>query len=149
MANNIRLRHLGRRDGLLKIVLDELDETLSASASNTGMHLCLALNYGGRDEIVDAVRRIADKVASGNLAPAAIDEKIIANSMDSAGVTDPDLVIRTSGEMRVSNFLLWQISYSEFYVTDVYWPDFDEAELHKAIRDFAGRHRRFGGVETK
>jgi undecaprenyl diphosphate synthase len=148
MEHNIRLRHLGRRDGLPAMVLRELDESVRVSADNTGMFLCLALNYGSRAEITDAVGRIARKVKAGELDPDKVTPAVISASLDSAGVPDPDLVIRTSGEMRVSNFLLWQISYAEFYVTDVYWPDFTEAELRRAIVDFAGRHRRFGGVDT-
>jgi undecaprenyl diphosphate synthase len=112
------------------------------------MYLCLALNYGSRAEIVDAVRRIAAKSAAGQLDPARIDEKVISASLDSAGVPDPDLLIRTAGEMRVSNFLLWQISYAEFHVTDVLWPEFSIEELHKAIQEYASRHRRFGGLES-
>ena len=146
MANNIRLRHFGRREGLPPSVLRELDESIRVSANNTGMYLCLALNYGSRTEMTDAVRAIARKVAEGKLAPDDIDEELIAGSLDSAEVPDPDLLIRTSGELRLSNFLLWQVSYAEFYVADVYWPDFTEAELHKAIRAYAHRQRRFGGV---
>jgi len=149
MDHNVRVRHLGRRDGLPASVLRELDETVSASSVNTGMHLCLALNYGSRGEITDAVRRIAARTAAGELAPEQIDAAAISGSLDTAGLADPDLVIRTSGEMRVSNFLLWQISYAEFYVTDVFWPDFDEAELRNAIRHYAGRNRRFGGLNDK
>jgi len=149
MANNIRLRHFGRRDGLPASVLRELDESVRVSANNTGMYLCLALNYGSRTEMTDAVRSIARKVAEGRLAPEDIDEELISNSLDSAGVPDPDLLIRTSGELRLSNFLLWQVSYAEFYVTDVYWPDFTEEEFHKAIRAYAHRQRRFGGLTRK
>ena len=95
-----------------------------------------------------SVKNIAARSASGEITPETIDSELISRSLDTAGVSDPDLVIRTSGEMRVSNFLLWQISYAEFYITEVYWPDFDETEFHKAIRDFAARHRRFGGVDN-
>jgi len=147
MDHNIRVRHLGRRQGLPDIVLKELDETVSASSVNTGMHLCLALNYGSRAEITDAVRTIAERVKAGQARPQDVDAETISDCLDTAGVPDPDLVIRTSGEMRVSNFLLWQISYAEFYVSDVYWPDFNEAELHKAFKDYAGRRRRFGGLD--
>jgi len=147
--NNIRLRHLGRRDGLPASVVRELDESLLSSAGNTGMVLCLALNYGSRAEIVDGVRRIARKVAAGKVRPEDIDEAVVSASLDSAGAPDPDLVIRTAGEMRVSNFLLWQISYAEFYVTDALWPEFHEGEFHEAIRVYASRHRRFGGVEKE
>jgi undecaprenyl diphosphate synthase len=147
MAHNIRLRHLGRREGLPASVLTELDESTSTSARNTGMFLGLAINYGGRTEIIDATRRIARRVATGELAPEAIDAAIIDASLDTAGIPDPDLIIRTSGELRISNFLLWQLSYAEFYVTDVPWPDFDEAEFRKALIAYAGRHRRFGGLD--
>jgi len=148
MANNIRLRHFGRREDLPQEVLKELDETVRQSAGNTGMYLCLALNYGSRGEIARAVAQIAAKVADRGLSVEQISEALIAEHLDSAGVPDPDLVIRTAGEMRLSNFLLWQISYAEFYVTDVLWPDFDESELHKAIRAYASRRRRFGGLNA-
>jgi undecaprenyl diphosphate synthase len=147
MANNVRLRHLGRREGLPPSVLDELDESTKTSASNSGMFLGLAINYGGRTEIIDATRRIARRVAQGELAPQDIDAAVIDASLDSAGIPDPDLIIRTSGELRISNFLLWQLSYAEFYVTDVPWPDFDEAEFRKALIAYTQRHRRFGGLD--
>jgi undecaprenyl diphosphate synthase len=147
MANNIRLRHLGRRDGLPESVLDELDESVRQSASNTGMHLCLALNYGSRAEMVDAVRRIARRVQAGELPPEQIDEQAISGSLDSRDIPDPDLLVRTAGEMRISNFLLWQVSYSEFYVTDTLWPDFGPEAFKTALRAYANRHRRFGGVD--
>jgi undecaprenyl diphosphate synthase len=146
MAHNIRLRHLGRREGLPASVLAELDASTTASARNTGMFLCLALNYGARAEIADAAKRLARQVAAGKLSAEAIDEAVVSGALDSAGVPDPDLIIRTSGEKRLSNFLLWQLSYAEFYVTDVFWPDFTEQEFRKAILDYAGRHRRFGGL---
>jgi undecaprenyl diphosphate synthase len=148
MDNNIRVRHLGRREGLPDIVLHELDETTRMSAGNTGMFLCLALNYGSRAEITDAVTRIATKIAHGHLKPADVNEHLISSSLDTAGIPDPDLLIRTAGEMRVSNFLLWQISYAELYVTQVLWPDFEETEFQKAIKSFTGRHRRFGGLDN-
>ena len=148
MDNNIRLRHLGRADGLPEYVREELDESLRVSAGNTGMVLCLALNYGSRAEIVGAVREIARRAADGELPPDQVDESVISGALDTAGVPDPDLLIRTSGEMRLSNFLLWQLSYAEFYVTDLYWPDFTPDEFRKALRDYAGRHRRFGGVDS-
>ena len=147
IENNIRLRHLGRRSGLPEAVLRELDETTRLSAGNTGMVLCLAVNYGSRAEIVEAVRRIAQKVSEGALKPEDIDEEMFSGTLDTAGVRDPDLLLRTAGEMRISNYLLWQISYAELYVTDVYWPDFNETELHKAIQAYAARHRRFGRVD--
>ena len=147
MEHNIRLRHLGRRDGLPPAVLREMDESLRASAGNTGMFLCLALNYGSRAEITDAIRRIARRVAAGELRPDDVTEEVLSDHLDTRGVPDPDLLIRTSGEMRLSNYLLWQVSYAEIHVTDAYWPDFSVAELHRAIRTFAGRHRRFGGLD--
>ena len=148
MEHNIRLRHLGRRSGLPAPVLRELDESLRVSAPNTGMYLCLALNYGSRAEITAACVRIAGEVAAGTLKPGGVDEALISTHLDTAGVPDPDLLIRTAGELRISNFLLWQISYAEFYVCDVLWPDFNEEDFHKAILAFAARDRRFGGVKN-
>ena len=146
--HNIRLRHLGRREGLPETVLRELDESLRVTQAHTGMFLCLALNYGSRAEIADAVGRLAVRVQQGRLQADQINERTISDSLDTAGVPDPDLVIRTSGEMRLSNFLLWQVSYAEFAASDALWPDFDVAEFHKAIRAFATRRRRFGGVDA-
>jgi undecaprenyl diphosphate synthase len=145
--NNIQFAQIGRREGLPPQVLEELENTLAATRSNTGMTLCLAINYGSRSEITDAVRQIARDVQSGTLTPDAIDEKTLSDRLYTAGMPDPDLLIRTAGEMRVSNYLLWQISYAEFYVTDVFWPEFSIPELHKAFQNFAGRNRRFGGVD--
>lgn len=147
MDNNIRLRHLGCRKGLPEPVLRELDESVRVSSKNTGMFLCLALNYGSREEIVSAAQKLARRAVSGEISPDDITTEMFAASLDTHGVPDPDLLVRTAGEMRISNYLLWQISYSEFYVTDTYWPDFDEAQLHKAIRAYMTRHRRFGGVD--
>jgi undecaprenyl diphosphate synthase len=148
MEQNTRLRHLGRREGLPDSVLAELDESTRVTRNNTGMWLNLALNYGGRTELTDAVRKIAARAAAGEIRPDQIDEQIISDSLGTTGITDPDLLIRTAGEMRISNFLLWQVSYAEFYVTDVLWPDFDETEFGKALVAFAQRHRRFGGLDT-
>ena len=148
IENNLRLRHLGRRDGLPQAVLDELDETIEKTAANDGMYLCLALNYGSRAEIVDAVRAIARRAATGGLSPDTVDDAVIGESLCTAGVPDPDLLIRTSGEMRLSNFLLWQLSYAEFYVTDAHWPDFRVEELHQAMKAYAQRDRRFGGLQA-
>jgi len=147
IEQNVRLLHLCRRDGLPEQVLQELDASIEACRNNTGMYLCLALNYGSRAEIVDAVRKLGRKIAAGQLQPDQLDEQAVSAALDTAGVPDPDLVIRTAGEMRLSNFLLWQISYAEFYVTQKRWPDFTEADLHEAIRDYCGRHRRFGGLD--
>ena len=145
--HNIRFRHIGRRAGLPDSVLEEIDATTEATSTCTGMYLCLALNYGSRVEMTDAVRSIARRVKAGELSPEDVDEQLISQSLDTHDVPDPDLLIRTSGELRISNFLLWQLSYAEFYITDMYWPDFNADEFHKALRDFAGRHRRFGGLE--
>ena len=138
---------IGRRDGIPAATLAEMDKTIELSAANSGTRLCLAINYGARGEIVDAVRRIAAEIKSGDLEPSAIDEQTIATHLYSAGMPDPDLVIRTAGEMRISNFLLWQISYAELWVTERCWPEFDIADFHQAIRDFAARDRRFGGIK--
>lgn len=146
IEQNVRLRHLGRREGLPASVLRELDASVEACSQNTGMYLCLALNYGSRSEMVDAARRLGERIAAGELEPNQIDERAFAGALDSASVPDPDLIIRTAGERRLSNFLLWQSSYAEFYVTDKCWPDFAEADLHEAIRDYSKRHRRFGGL---
>jgi undecaprenyl diphosphate synthase len=145
--NNIQFVQIGRRDGLPPKVLEELENTLEATRRNTGMTLCLAINYGSRMEITDAVRRIADEVKRGELCPSAITEQTLSNHLYTAGMPDPDLLVRTAGEMRISNYLLWQISYAEFYVTDIFWPEFSIEELYKALRDFAGRSRRFGGLD--
>jgi len=148
MDNNVRLVQLGRREPLPEAVLHELDDTVELSARNSGLTLCLAINYGGRAEITDACRRLAREVAAGRLRPEAISEERISAALYTAGLPDPDLLIRTGGEMRISNFLLWQVSYAELYVTDVLWPDFRKEHLHDAIRSFAARERRFGGVLT-
>lgn len=146
MDQNIRASVIGRREGIPPEVLREMDKTLEMSAANTGLHLCLAINYGGRAELLDAVRRIAQSVARGELSPDELTEETLADHLYTAQMPDPDLLIRTAGEMRVSNFLLWQISYAEIWVTDAYWPEFDHKHLHQAIRDYAARDRRFGGL---
>ena len=119
------------------------------SAGNAGTVLCLAVNYGSRREIATAARRLAEEAVRGEVDPAGIDEAALAAHLHTAGMPDPDLLIRTAGEMRLSNFLLWQISYAELWVTGKRWPDFREADLHQAIRDFAGRQRRFGGLPAE
>ncbi len=146
MRQDLRFRTIGREDGLPPAILDEVHRTVELSADNQGMTLCLALNYGSRIEIVDAVRAIARRVAAGDLGPDEIDEQTIGGELYTAGMSDPDLVIRTSGEMRVSNFLLWQISYAELWITPKHWPEFRAPDLIEALRDYASRERRFGNV---
>ena len=147
MDNNIRFVQLGRREGLPDRVLGELDKTTDMTAGNTGLRLALALNYGSRSEIIDAVRAIARAAAAGDIDPERIDEDTISQHLYTAGMPEPDLLIRTAGEMRISNFLLWQISYAELWVTQTLWPEFDLAEFHRALRDFAERQRRFGSIK--
>ena len=146
MDEDIRLDVIGRRDGIPASVQREMDKTISLSRNNAGMRLCLAVNYGARAEIVDAVQSIAARVQSDELNPDAIDEATIDAALNTSGMVDPDLVVRTAGEMRVSNFLLWQISYAEIWVTQRCWPEFREVDLHAAIEDFAARDRRYGGL---
>jgi undecaprenyl diphosphate synthase len=148
MQQNIRFRLIGRRAELAPEVIQEVEETERISSGNTGLTLALAVNYGSRAEIVDAVRSIAERVRRGELQPAAINESTISDSLYTAGMPDPDLLIRTAGEMRVSNYLLWQISYAELWVTPVCWPDFTTEVFHAALRDYAGRERRFGGLKS-
>lgn len=147
MENNIRFKQIGRLENLPDTVLDEVNITLDETAKNTGLTLNLALNYGSRAEITDAVRAIAEKVRGGELDPSEIDEQTIENHLYTAGMHDVDLLIRTAGEMRISNYLLWQISYAELVVTDVMWPDFHEPQLHDCIRQFSKRNRRFGALD--
>jgi undecaprenyl diphosphate synthase len=146
MRNNVRVRMIGRRDDIPQQVLRELDKTVEMSAVNSGLWLNLAINYGGRMEIIDAVRDIARRAQSGSIVPTEINEQTINDSLYTAGIPDPDLLIRTAGEMRISNFLLWQISYAEIWVTEKCWPEFDESTLHEAIGAYANRNRRFGGL---
>jgi len=145
--NNIRFLQIGRREGLPKPVLDALDQTTALTAGCTGLTLCLAINYSSRAEITDAVRAIAADVKAGRLDPDTIDEHTVSAHLYTAGLPDPDLLIRTAGELRVSNYLLWQISYAEIHVTDVFWPDFGVDDLHRAVEDYASRRRRFGGID--
>jgi undecaprenyl diphosphate synthase len=146
--NNLRFRHLGQREGLPGRVLAELDANVALTQENTGLTLYLALNYGSRLEMTEAVRSIAAEVASGELTVGEVDEELIGSRLGTAGSPDPDLLIRTSGEMRLSNYLLWQISYAELWVTDVLWPDFTPEHFAAALRDYAGRKRRFGKEEA-
>jgi undecaprenyl diphosphate synthase len=148
MRQGLRFRMIGRRDGLPQRVLAEVERTETASRDNRGTVLCLAVNYGGRTEIVDAIRSLAERVAAGTLAPEAIDEEVVSAHLYTAGMPDPDLLIRTAGEMRVSNYLLWQISYAELWVTKTHWPEFRGEQLFEALRDYASRDRRFGGLKA-
>jgi undecaprenyl diphosphate synthase len=143
VKNGIRFRVIGRMEGLAPGVQKELQRGIDATATNTGMLFNIALNYGGRAEIVDAARRLIEAGTD----PAALDEQTFAAQLYTAGQPDPDLLIRTSGEMRISNFLLWQIAYAEIYVTDVLWPDFRRRHLLEAIIDFQKRDRRYGGIK--
>jgi len=145
--NNVQFRQIGRRAGLPDDVLSAVDDTIDATAHCTGTKLVLALNYGSRAEITDAVRAIAERITAGELSPSSISESTIADHLYTAGIPDPDLLVRTAGERRISNYLLWQISYAELHVTDVYWPDFTVHDLHLAICDYAQRSRRFGALE--
>jgi undecaprenyl diphosphate synthase len=147
MEHNIRFRQIGRLDHLPEPVLEEVAITLDQTKDNDGLTLVLALNYGSRAEIVDGVRAIAEAVRAGRLDPRDIDEETISNHLYTAGMPDPDLLIRTAGEMRVSNYLLWQISYAELFVSPVLWPDFGVSDLHEAMRAFAARNRRFGALD--
>ena len=146
MKNNIRFRMIGRLRHLPARVREEIRETGRITAKNHGMTLCVAVNYGGRTEIADAARAIAKKAAAGQLRPGDVDEKTFGEHLYTAGMPDADLMIRTAGDMRISNFLLWQAWYAEFYVTDVLWPDFGAAELHQAMREYVRRERKFGAV---
>lgn len=148
LKQNIRFTVIGRREGLPAEVLAEIDENVRITKDATGLTLCLAINYGSRAEITDAVKRIATRVSSGELTLDQIDEPCISDSLDTAGMPDPDLLIRTAGEMRISNYLLWQISYAELWVTERHWPEFGVELLHEALRDYAKRERRFGGLNA-
>jgi undecaprenyl diphosphate synthase len=149
LRQNIRFAVIGRREGLPAEVLAEIDENERITKGNTGLTLCLAINYGARAEIVDAVKAIAARIRHGELEPEQIGEATIGDSLYTAGMPDPDLLIRTAGEMRVSNYLLWQISYAELWVTERFWPEFGAELLHEALRDYAKRERRFGGLQPE
>jgi undecaprenyl diphosphate synthase len=144
--NRIRFRVIGAIEELVAPVREELERGMEATSSNDGLLFNIALSYGGRAEIVDACRHLLTEAAAGRLDPASLDEETFARFLYTAGVPDPDLLIRTSGELRVSNFLLWQIAYAEIWVTETLWPDFRRRELFRAIADFQKRHRRYGGI---
>jgi len=147
MDNSVRFTTIGATSGLPQDVERVLRETAHATAANERLTLCLALNYGARDEIIRAVRRVAREAAAGGLAPKAVTEETFGRYLDTAKMPDPDLIIRTAGEKRLSNFLLWQASYAELWFTDVLWPDFRKEHLADALREYSQRTRRFGGIE--
>src|SRR5437016_3762216 len=147
--NNIRLQAIGRLEALPDAVRRELEAVVEATSRNSGLRVNLAINYSGRAEILDAINNIIETARSeGRLDTLRVDEELFASSLSTASTPDPDLLIRTSGEMRISNFLLWQIAYSELYVTETLWPDFNRAELLKAILDYQKRDRRYGGLSN-
>ena len=149
IKHNIKFRHIGQEAGLPEAILRTLRGNAEICSANTGMTLCLALNYSGRSEMTLTVQKLARQAKEGHLDPDTIDEDMISDNLDTTGLPDPDLLIRTAGEMRISNFLLWQISYAELVVTDVYWPDFNTKVLHDGMRTFIQRNRRFGGLKKK
>jgi undecaprenyl diphosphate synthase len=144
----VRIRFLGDLEELPQGLQSLIADATARTAANTGIHFNVCTNYGGRRELVRAARRLAEQAARGDLDPASLDEERFAAELHTAGEADPDLLIRTSGEQRISNFLLWQLAYAELHITDVLWPDFDAQALLAALEDYQGRQRRFGGVET-
>jgi len=147
-ASNVRIRIIGEREGLERGLRGIIDEVEGRTAGNTGLDLIIAFNYGAKVEIVKATRAIARKVAAGEMNPEEIDEAVIARHLDTSGLPDPDLILRTSGEMRLSNFLLWQSAYAELVFVPENWPDFDESVFVRALRTYTERDRRFGGIRT-
>lgn len=145
---NIRVRTLGDVSGLPDAVRAVLDNAVEKTDDNPGLQVNLALNYGSRAEITAAAREIARLAADGSLAPGDVTDELFASHLETSGQPDPDLLIRTSGEERLSNFLLWQLAYAELYFTPIYWPDFDEAEYDKALLDYQSRDRRYGGIKA-
>lgn len=148
-ANGVRVRMIGDRDGLARDLVALIDEAEVLTRDNTGLTLVIAFNYGARDELTRAMRRIAARVERGEIAAGDVTADMISGHLDTAGMPDPDLVIRTSGELRLSNFMLWQAAYAEFLFPDCYWPDFSERNLREAVDAFATRDRRFGGVRQQ
>jgi undecaprenyl diphosphate synthase len=146
--HNVKLVHLGRTERLPSKLIKELNKTIEIASKHTGMILALALNYGSHEEIVDAVKKICQDCVDGKMKVEQIDEHCISANLYSAGMPDPDLLIRTSNEKRLSNFLLWQISYTEFYVTDTLWPDFTAEDLDRAIIEYSKRSRRLGDIKS-
>jgi undecaprenyl diphosphate synthase len=146
MENNVKLKIIGRLEEVAPAARRMLTEAMDQTKNNTGLVLNLAINYGGRTELVDAVRRLFGEIQAGQLKQEAVDEELFGKYLYTGELPDPDLLIRTSGEMRISNFLLWQIAYTEIYVTEVLWPDFRREQFYRAILDYQSRERRFGGV---
>jgi len=147
--NNIRLLVIGRLEQLPEKVRKDIADAMQQTAGNTGLKLCVALNYGGRAELADAFNAVLDHLHENGLSDFRVDEQAISDHLYTAGLPDPDLLIRTSGEMRISNFLLWQIAYAEIYVTETLWPDFSRARFLEALRDYQKRERRYGGLGTR
>ena len=143
--NNVRVKMIGDKYRFAPDIIEGIDNLTEGTRNNTGMTFVIAINYGGRDEIVRAARKLVEDYRANDKDVASIDESLFAGYLDTAGIPDPDLMIRTSGELRLSNYLLWQLAYAEFYVTDCLWPDFDQKELEKAIVAYNSRERRFGG----
>ena len=147
--DNIQLRMIGRTDRIPKLLLKTLNDVIDVTRQNSGLIVNLAFNYGSRIEIVDALQKISKLVQKGEITINEINEQMVSDALYTKGLPDPDLLIRTSGEQRISNFLLWQLSYAELYFTDKLWPDFDSKELKKAILDYQGRERRYGKLVAK
>ena len=147
MKNNVRCRVIGRKDELSQDIIDSINNLEEKTKNNTGLNFTIAINYGGRDEIIRAVKNVVDDVQEGKINKENITQELFANYLYTKYSPDPDLIIRPSGEQRLSNFLLWELAYAELYFTDVYWPDFDEKELQKAIYAYQNRDRRFGGLK--
>lgn len=145
MANNVRVKMIGEESRFDSDIIDGIDTLVRETRNNTGMTFVIAVNYGGRDEIVRGIRKLARQAADGTLDPESITEDMVSASLDTAEIPDPDLMIRTSGEQRLSNYLIWQMAYTELYFTDVYWPDFHKEDLVRAIEAYNQRERRFGG----
>ena len=144
--NNMRVRVIGDVTGLSEDLREKIEQLEEASKGNTGINFTIALNYGSRDEMIRAMKKMAGDLLAGTLKKEDITEDVFAEYLDTKGIPEPDLMIRTSGEQRLSNFMLWQLAYTEFYFTDVLWPDFNKKELKKAVEYYNGRERRFGGI---
>lgn len=147
--NNMRVRVIGDKSGLDADIQEKIEDLEQATANNTGLHFTIAINYGGRDEITRAAKKLAAKVEEGTLKASDITIQMLGNELDTGDYPDPDLMIRTCGEQRISNFLLWQNAYTEFYFCDCAWPDFNKAELEKAVEAYNKRDRKFGGIKDK